>query len=524
MYADPTLMDLAAAYAKRSNGRKTKHAVACDRPGAKAKFVKWFTDRTKELLREAPYVVGETKKIAKQIAAQSAQLEAKLNELKAIKDPSAMEVRDRIIALHNSMTADISQLQRALPNQFSRPGAKAEFEMSANEKASLAAHFRAVTILLNKAREDLFAAEKSGDNAALRKAREEIQHYSKQREDAIAMLKAAGLMSRPGAKAKMGRMLQPYEVTELREFLESYGVTKHDIIKSIGQVKVSKSQVGKALDAIAALNREIQKEGIGDKVVVDVVPFSRPGAKAKMALAMKLTPEQKKFYYELWNFWTPERQKNPTEHEAELRALVRRAKSMPDFRVTAAGQRMPNLHELADEQEDRVKSYSSRTGTKAKFAQPPFSASDLNALKRLVKQYEQQAKANKGKQGPNGENLEFKALSIAGWMQEMINYAQAGQTGRAYSIVRTSNPDYLRFLPASLVKAAQDVTKMSRPGAKAKSTHAALPPQTLEAERKPGGGSHSEAVSRKIATLINEGKPQDQAVAIALDLERRGEL
>jgi len=70
-----------------------------------------------------------------------------------------------------------------------------------------------------------------------------------------------------------------------------------------------------------------------------------------------------------------------------------------------------------------------------------------------------------------------------------------------------------------------DPTKRhSRPGAKAKSTHAALPPQTLEAERKPGGGSHSEAVSRKIATLMNEGKPQDQAVAIALDLERRGEL
>lgn len=405
-----------------------------------------------------------------------------------------------------------------------------------------------------------------------------------------------------------------------------------------------------------------------------------------------------------------------------------------------------------------------RPGAKAKFAQPPFSASDLNALKRLVKQYEQQAKTSKGKQGPNGENLEFKALSIAGWMQEMINYAQAGQTHRAYSIVRTSNPDYVRFLPPSLVKAAWDVTKMSRPGAKAKmganedrkraagykwqvrytkqlgktdylggspqviedtvyfatesaardwantmlgkgwfkgmggspekvltakvlmfsrpgsksthavdypamlraldntmleakangleflqsykiarqvansrvlrgrqatageildarkrleedmaeemgqskhsrpgakaksthaaatpamrdiekkmrelmreadaltaqslsatissekrdeiqdkierisdmldvlgedlgqqrkaagfakSTHAALPPQTLEAERKPGGGSHSEAVSRKIATLINEGKPQDQAVAIALDLERRGEL
>jgi hypothetical protein len=33
-----------------------------------------------------------------------------------------------------------------------------------------------------------------------------------------------------------------------------------------------------------------------------------------------------------------------------------------------------------------------------------------------------------------------------------------------------------------------------------------------------------EAVSNKIRTLIAEGKPQDQAVAIALDMKRRGEL
>jgi len=32
------------------------------------------------------------------------------------------------------------------------------------------------------------------------------------------------------------------------------------------------------------------------------------------------------------------------------------------------------------------------------------------------------------------------------------------------------------------------------------------------------------AVGAKIATLIKEGKPQDQAVAIALDMKRRGEL
>ena len=32
------------------------------------------------------------------------------------------------------------------------------------------------------------------------------------------------------------------------------------------------------------------------------------------------------------------------------------------------------------------------------------------------------------------------------------------------------------------------------------------------------------AVSDKIRTLIKEGKPQDQAVAITLDMKRRGEL
>lgn len=69
---------------------------------------------------------------------------------------------------------------------------------------------------------------------------------------------------------------------------------------------------------------------------------------------------------------------------------------------------------------------------------------------------------------------------------------------------------------------ARGKTEASRDGDK--STHAALPEQTLEAARQPGGGAHSEAVSRKIKTLIDEGKPQDQAVAIALDLERRGEL
>lgn len=243
----------------------------------------------------------------------------------------------------------------------------------------------------------------------------------------------------------------------------------------------------------------------------------------------------------------------------------------------------------------------SRQGNKSKFAQPPFSASDLNALKRLVQQHVQKAKTLKGKQGPNGENLEFRALSIAGWLQEIVNHVQSGNTGRAYSVVRLSSPEYLPVLPASLVKAAWDVTKsdtysrpgakaafgadqipfwldalasqvvdqkdvakknaqaiadyvfkhgteaqikrfvqladrvglrvnMSRPGAKATAAKVDDKAECAECETEQDKAGlklmekADKAVSDKIRTLIKEGKPQDQAVAIALDMKRRGEL
>jgi hypothetical protein len=54
----------------------------------------------------------------------------------------------------------------------------------------------------------------------------------------------------------------------------------------------------------------------------------------------------------------------------------------------------------------------------------------------------------------------------------------------------------------------------SRPGAK--SRHAIREGDKVSAA--------DDAVSRKIRKLMDEGKPQKQAVAIALDLERRGEL
>jgi hypothetical protein len=68
------------------------------------------------------------------------------------------------------------------------------------------------------------------------------------------------------------------------------------------------------------------------------------------------------------------------------------------------------------------------------------------------------------------------------------------------------------------------IIRASRPGAKA--THAK--PEVEETEEQKAGlklmAATDQAVSDKIRTLIKEGKPQDQAVAIALDMKRRGEI
>jgi hypothetical protein len=61
-----------------------------------------------------------------------------------------------------------------------------------------------------------------------------------------------------------------------------------------------------------------------------------------------------------------------------------------------------------------------------------------------------------------------------------------------------------------------------------KKAYEAAKPEIEETEQDKAGLKLMEkadkAVSDKIRTLIKEGKPQDQAVAIALDMKRRGEL
>lgn len=71
------------------------------------------------------------------------------------------------------------------------------------------------------------------------------------------------------------------------------------------------------------------------------------------------------------------------------------------------------------------------------------------------------------------------------------------------------------------LKKYAETVKASRPGTKTRMT------REQTEEQKAGlkiMSAADPAVGAKIATLIKEGKPQDQAVAIALDMKRRGEL
>jgi hypothetical protein len=330
---------------------------------------------------------------------------------------------------------------------------------------------------------------------------------------------------------------------------------------------------------------------------------ARPGEKASMALAMKLTPEQKKFYYELWNFWTPERQKNPTEHEAELRALVRRAKSMPDFRVTAAGQRMPNLHELADEQEDRVKSYSSRPGTKAAMGRilhshevdelkeflDAYGVKDYDIIKSIGQVKVPKSQVGKALDAISSLNREIRKEGIGGsvavdvvpfsrpgakavfvrlpddyarnfqYMKELMGDITRAFKDTDHISLKEAAHDFLGFAKKIREEAFSDAADMkkhpqdwnARPGAKVanalsdacwegyeavgtkqkdgKTVPNCVPMAKQEESEEVRSGlkmiaAKDQAVADKIRTLIGEGKDQKQAVAIALDLKRRGEI
>jgi hypothetical protein len=95
-----------------------------------------------------------------------------------------------------------------------------------------------------------------------------------------------------------------------------------------------------------------------------------------------------------------------------------------------------------------------------------------------------------------------------------MEFWRIGNRGMNVKKVSEASGVYADDLQRIFTSRTKFYTSLSRPGAKA---HNAI----REGEKV---SASDDAVSRKIRKLMDEGKPQKQAVAIALDLERRGEL
>jgi hypothetical protein len=149
----------------------------------------------------------------------------------------------------------------------------------------------------------------------------------------------------------------------------------------------------------------------------------------------------------------------------------------------------------------------SRPGAKAKFDGPFTQQQEARLAKR-----EEQLRKQRAKQAleayKNAVREEDRYAGSVFVTPRRMAELEA-RTQAAYEEAKRLNPDYKGF---------------SRPGAKA----TAAKPSDLEREDVKAGlklmEKADEAVSNKIRTLIAEGKPQDQAVAIALDMKRRGEI
>jgi hypothetical protein len=166
------------------------------------------------------------------------------------------------------------------------------------------------------------------------------------------------------------------------------------------------------------------------------------------------------------------------------------------------------------ESDTRGKSVSTRSGAKTGFAAGEI-ARIASGLSRLLKEYGFDAMAREAAKETDKDTLaRYINVVEKAFKNETVRIDPA--TRQRTQVV--SDADIARHAQLmSTLRSMLAKATASRPGAK--STHAAAdkPGRKVMAESDP-------AVSAKIRKLMAEGKPQKQAVAIALDMKRRGEI
>jgi hypothetical protein len=316
-------------------------------------------------------------------------------------------------------------------------------------------------------------------------------------------LERAAEFSRPGAKAKMRRMTQQ-EQSHLRAWIAQN-------FRTVDEMMEATDKMEKTFES----DSEHWESRSWPEVAKAAGVWSRPGAKAKFAVsdaeAYERGVKMSQMAALIPNFregvqanpWFQLGYQMGVKHGPKAGGMMSQAKR--EFPAVAA------------------RLNASRPGAKAKMdksaalaivgkaiADVPAGAQRDALQKALIDYYDNTQASNRLlKQGNTKDANRF-----------------AVEAGRAAQIAvrtwdRMGKPAAeLRGFTQNLERAAE----FSRPGAKA----TAAKPSDLEREDVKAGlklmAASDEAVSNKIRTLIAEGKPQDQAVAIALDMKRRGEL
>jgi hypothetical protein len=310
-----------------------------------------------------------------------------------------------------------------------------------------------------------------------------------------------GFAAGNGAKAKFGRFDTEFKFLDF-QIMQQPDLAQKNVIalaeKMGAMSNITKDEMDGLMRAAKWLKMESQVKSAYESARSRM---SRPGAKASFGRAEDV--------YRLLET-TPSSYNNAKKLDALATEAMRLAN------ITPAGKNV-SLHELAEmvgQDLEGDRSRASRPGAKDEFGGMKglgdWTVGFTDVMKERIAQLKQLAKSLKatvtlGRLSPNG--------------------MYSGTVNRRYGPMEPPDlmaPKKVEQLIKSLGGYENDSWRYNaRPGAKTRMT------REQTEEQKAGlkiMSAVSPAVGAKIAKLIKEGKPQDQAVAIALDMKRRGEL
>jgi ribosomal protein S18 len=284
--------------------------------------------------------------------------------------------------------------------------------------------------------------------------------------DVRALANAKSRASRPGAKAKMDKNADYVEYANLRETLS----------------KLENRLRRAPVEQRARLQRELDAGIKRYRELADRLRSSRPGAKAKMDRRIEV------------DRWTS-----------------------PKGTMYTAG---IHQHGGGTFQPFIVARYSDG-GEQLMSGNAPSFKSEAGARKWLAKelQHRKVTASRPGAKAKMGKDLRELNTYLSSLIRQRDMLVSDDRRAKGKDLRVANHLNRIRQeIDAVLMDIARaEKATASRPGAKA--THAAAdkPGRKVMAESDP-------AVSAKIRKLMAEGKPQKQAVAIALDMKRRGEI